>query len=156
MKPHCVSEMGSPIAARMTTLKMRPHRFPIAGLMDSDQGTVERPRADGDLIVLPLCHGAPQLFQFFDRRREVRVAEQAPLAARFEHPVPDGIAFAAIAGIAQHPDIRIVAARKPSRLGRAIRRTVVHNDDFMESPIGIRRRYCSIGAACPAAVTCSL
>ena len=77
-------------------------------------------------------HGVPELVELFNGRGKVGVAEQSPIAARFEHPVADGVAFAAIAGIAQQPNTGIGFGKVFRDGGRLVLRSVVHDENFVE------------------------
>jgi len=71
-----------------------------------------------------LCAGAfgllPEFFQFFNGRGKVGVGEQCPFPAALQHAVPHGVALAAIARIAQHPQAGIFAFEQPGSLHGAI------------------------------------
>src|SRR5689334_22068674 len=54
-------------------------------LVDSYQRAVQRTRSECHLGMLAL-RGAPQLLEFFDGRREIRVGEERPFALGLEHP----------------------------------------------------------------------
>ena len=69
--------------------------------MDADQRTIERARPYRHLSGI-LLHGGEQLFELFNRRGQVGVGEQHPLALGFQHTVPHRVPLAAVAGILQH------------------------------------------------------
>jgi hypothetical protein len=88
-------------------LKTLPAVSRKARLVNPDQRPVERARTDRTSPPCAAALSAPELVQFLDGRGEIRVAEKPPLAARFEHAVTHREAFAAVARIPQHADIRI-------------------------------------------------
>ena len=106
--------------------------------MHADQRPVERARADGDLRLLRL-RPRPQFFQLLDGRRKIGIGEQPPFASRFQHPVAHGIAFAAIAGVAQAPARTIRLVRRSRDSGGAVRRAVVHHQNFVKSQLALRQ-----------------
>jgi hypothetical protein len=104
------------------------HDFAEPRLTDADQGAVERAGADSALRVF-LFDGAPEPIQLLNRRREVGVRQERPIAFSVEHAPADRIAFAAIAGIVEHP-----GAGSAGDVGGLIARPIIYDNDFGKLP----------------------
>lgn len=100
-------------------------------LMDADQRSVNGSRADGNLGSASL-HGVDQFFQFFDRRGQIGVGEQRPIALRLKHSVPNGVAFAPVARILQHADARIPERELRRLRDCCVSRAIVYDQNFRE------------------------
>ena len=95
------------------------HVLPKWRLMHADQRPIERPRAENDLRTRFRRH-FPELFQFADGRRKVRVREQAPIALRLQHSVAHRIAFAAVPEVRNQPHTGIASHRRGAVPGAVI------------------------------------
>ena len=56
------------------------------------------------ICALPVAHRGQDQVVLFDRGRQVGIAEKPPVALRAQHPVPDGVALAPVAAVAQALD----------------------------------------------------
>jgi len=97
--------------------------------MHADQRAIERARADGNRGIIRLCR-AQQLGELVDGRREIGVGEQDPAAPGLEHSVTHGVAFPAIAGIAQQAHARVSRGADLDQRRGAIARSVIHHQDL--------------------------
>ncbi len=103
-----------------------PHGLPVGGLVHLDPRPRDRARADRDVdaaIDLRLEPG-----QLLDRRREVGVGHQPPLARRGQHPAAHRVALPAVGLVAQD------AHEVPRRAGDVrggVGRAVVDDDDLV-------------------------
>jgi hypothetical protein len=110
-------------------LKSRP-----AFSRNHDWCTPKRARADRYLRAGALGL-LPKLREFFNGRGKVGIGEQGPFSPAFEHAVPHGVALAAIARIAQHPQTGIFALKLPGNLRGAVGRSVIDYQHLGEQPI---------------------
>ena len=79
------------------------------------------------IAALLLLRGGEQLGKFFDGRGEVGVGKQNPIPFGFEHSMPDSVALAAIARIADQTQARFLR-RPPFHHRRGgVGRAVVHH-----------------------------
>src|SRR6185312_16281367 len=114
--------------------------FAHARLMNADQRTVNRARADR--YVRAIAHSRfPEFIQLFNRSREIGIREEPPLAAGFGHTVANRVALAPISRIAQNADVGTGGGEFRNGLDRSVRRAVIHNHDFPESPRAFRQIF---------------
>src|SRR3569833_1329616 len=114
--------------------------FAHAWLMNADERTVERARADGH--VRALAHRRlPELIQLFNGRGKIGVREEAPLTAGCGHTVTNRVALTPVAGIAKEADIGAGFGERGNGFDRAVRGAVVHNQNFPEGPLAFRQIF---------------
>jgi hypothetical protein len=72
----------------------------------------------------------PQPLQLLDRRGEVGIADEDPVAHGRPDAFADRVALAVITRATDQPDSRVERARVRDEVGGLIRRTVIHDHDF--------------------------
>ncbi len=78
----------------------------------------------------PAFEGLQQLGRFFDRRREVGVAEEHDTALGVKHAVANTVSLAAIAGIFDEAQHGILRGHGAYDFRGVVARPVVDDDDF--------------------------
>ena len=95
----------------------------------------EPSRADGD--VGAGGDGGKEALGFLDGRRKIGVGEHDHFAECLKHAGAHAVSLAAIAGIFDQADFRVVCGEIADHLGRRVRGAVVDDDDF-SGPAALR------------------
>jgi len=83
---------------------------------------------DGDVIALAECR--EQLLCFFDRGREVSVAEQEHLSGGMQHAVADAVSFAAVRGVLDQADVGVPGHVVVDDIYCRVAGAVIYDDDL--------------------------
>src|SRR6266404_2036551 len=85
-------------------------------------------RSNGDIG--PGFDRPKELARFFNRRSQIRIAEEKYFPGSIEHSVAHAKTLPAISGVLEQPEHRIRARVPAHEFGRVIARSVVDHDHF--------------------------
>src|SRR5713226_6612346 len=109
------------------TIENNSGKFAKRRFVDFDQLSIHGARADGHVV---LAERGEKFVRFLDWGGKIGVAEQHVFASGFHHAVTNAVTFAAVFAVFQYPKIRDAVAECCRNFGSAVRRAVIHHQDF--------------------------